>query len=201
MYLIYDEILEDYQASEMAEEMGCSEEEAAAQWFSEVGSESEWREEERKPKYNQYVDDIPEIDAELYYDYGAGYYFAVKKTEGNDSPMTISESMLKKVIMEAANKVLNEISNDLLDDAMDSAEEKALALPDYDPRRKKYDRQHSVFRKELSDRWNRMTDRQKERYTINRHDRMTGDRKYIPGKGYRTDMTQVMSHMPKKDED
>jgi hypothetical protein len=73
---ILDSILEDYQAEEMAVDCKCESADAAAKtWFSEVYAESDYHFYE-KPTYSRYVCDI-EAGWELYYDYGAGYYFAV----------------------------------------------------------------------------------------------------------------------------
>lgn len=76
--LIYDGIIEDYKAQEIADEQGISEEEAAAEWFKDVAGDGNF-EENSMPIHRKYVMDIPEAGAEMYYDYGAGYYFLVKK--------------------------------------------------------------------------------------------------------------------------
>lgn len=86
MTYIYGSILESYKAREIAEDHNESfanhphyhpqtEEEAAKEWFAAVipDGEGEFGE---MPAYHQYIDNIDE-DWELYYDYGADYYFAV----------------------------------------------------------------------------------------------------------------------------
>ena len=81
---IYDGILESYKAREIAEEnkkehgVEQTEEEAAMEWFAAVISDGCTHEEE-KPLHSRYVDKI-DCDWELYYDYGADYYFAVKES-------------------------------------------------------------------------------------------------------------------------
>ena len=73
---ILDSILEYHTAEEMALE--CKYEnadEAAKTWFSEIYAESDWTVDER-PTYSRYVCDI-EGGWELWYDYGACYYFAI----------------------------------------------------------------------------------------------------------------------------
>ena len=83
--IMYDGIIEDYKANEIAEEQGITEEEAAAEWFKGVVDEMDFDEKEI-PSHRQYVMDIPELDAELYHDYGAGYYFLVKNDNKQDMP-------------------------------------------------------------------------------------------------------------------
>ena len=73
---LLDAILEGYKATEIAIDCKCEDADAAAKtWFSEVYHNSEYRFGE-KPTYSRYVCDI-EAGWELYYDYGADYYFAV----------------------------------------------------------------------------------------------------------------------------
>lgn len=71
-------VLEQYKAAEIAEDMNMNEEQAAKTWFSEVLWEAEWDEVNSLPTYRQYVDDLDD-GWELYYNYGAGYYFAAKE--------------------------------------------------------------------------------------------------------------------------
>lgn len=72
-------ILEDYQAEEMAVDCKCeSADDAAKTWFSEVYAESDYYFDE-KPTYSRYVCEI-EGGWELWYDYGACYYFAINET-------------------------------------------------------------------------------------------------------------------------
>jgi hypothetical protein len=86
-YLIFNEILEDYKAEDMAIEYGISKDEAAVEWFKGVAIEDNF-EEGNLPKYNKFITDIPELDADLYYDYGAEYYFLAKEADGS-APMSI----------------------------------------------------------------------------------------------------------------
>ena len=86
MTYIYGDILESYKAREIAEDNNetfanhphyklQTEEEAAKEWFSAVIYEGEGYFGEM-PTHHQYIANIDE-DWELYYDYGADYYFAV----------------------------------------------------------------------------------------------------------------------------
>lgn len=76
-------VLESHHAAEIAEDMNMSEEQAAKTWFSEVLWEAEWDEVDELPTYRQYVDDLDD-GWELYYDYGASYYFAVKENDNEN---------------------------------------------------------------------------------------------------------------------
>lgn len=91
--LIYNGIIEDYKAQEIAEEYGLSEEEAAAEWFKDVAADGEF-EENQMPHHRQFVMEIPEVGSEMYKDYGAGYYFLVKK--GEAMKMKVGESVIKE---------------------------------------------------------------------------------------------------------
>jgi hypothetical protein len=64
----------------MADEYGLSEEEAAAEWFKGVAEGGDF-EEGQIPTHRQFVMEIPELDCEMYKDYGAGYYFIIKKDD------------------------------------------------------------------------------------------------------------------------
>lgn len=76
---LYDGIIESYKADEMMKEEGFeSEEKAAAAWFEEVTADNAWSDGEI-PKYNKYICELPQSGADMYYDYGSDYYFAVKK--------------------------------------------------------------------------------------------------------------------------
>lgn len=75
MEYIYDGILESYHAREIAEEDNITEEEAAKRWFSEVIFEGEGHEDEM-PTFHRFIDKIDD-EWDMYYDYGADYYFAV----------------------------------------------------------------------------------------------------------------------------
>ena len=75
--MMIDTVLNGYEAEEIANDMNFSSpQEAAAHYFKEISQDS--NESMRPmPKYNRFVQDIPEINGSLYYDYGADYYFAV----------------------------------------------------------------------------------------------------------------------------
>lgn len=94
---ICNEILEDYKAQEMAEEYGLSEEEAAIEWFNEITTEADF-EEQNMPKYSKFISDMPDAECELYKDYGAGYYFLVRRAH---EPLKISNG----------DKTLNTLTN------------------------------------------------------------------------------------------
>ena len=78
---LYDGILESYKAAEIAEKESknhgtkVTEEQAAKEWFENViyGGEGSFQD---MPTCHNFVDVIDE-DWDLYYDYGAEYYFAV----------------------------------------------------------------------------------------------------------------------------
>lgn len=78
---IYDGILESHEAREMAEDnekafgFEQTEAEAAKEWFGAVVCDGEGRFDDM-PMYHSFVDSIDD-DWDLYYDYGADYYFAV----------------------------------------------------------------------------------------------------------------------------
>jgi hypothetical protein len=75
--LISTEILDNYQAQEIAEDNNLPEEWMGAKiWFENIDVEFEKSE---MPKYKRFIKHIDYIDADLYYDYGANYYFCVKK--------------------------------------------------------------------------------------------------------------------------
>lgn len=74
---IFDSILDAYQAEEIAQDCGLtSEQEAATLWFNEVYYDGSWTVEDM-PKYRRFIGTIE--GGELYYDYGAQYYFLVSK--------------------------------------------------------------------------------------------------------------------------
>ena len=81
MTYIYDGILESYEAREIAEEnkknhgIEQTEEDAAKEWFGAVIYGGEGRFDDM-PTYSRFVDSIDD-EWDLYYDYGADYYFAV----------------------------------------------------------------------------------------------------------------------------
>ena len=81
MTYIYDGILESHVAREIAEEnkknhgIEQTEEDAAKEWFGAVIYDGEGRFDDM-PMYHRFVDSIDD-EWDLYYDYGADYYFAV----------------------------------------------------------------------------------------------------------------------------
>ena len=81
MTYIYDGILESHIAREIAEEnkknhgVEQTEEDAAKEWFGAVIYDGEGRFDDM-PMYHRFVDSIDD-EWDLYYDYGADYYFAV----------------------------------------------------------------------------------------------------------------------------
>lgn len=84
MTYIYDGILESHEAREIAEEnkkhgIEQTEEDAAKEWFSAVIPDGEGHF-GVMPTFHQYVDSIDD-EWDLYYDYGADYYFAVNDNE------------------------------------------------------------------------------------------------------------------------
>ena len=85
-YLSYPSILEGYQAYEMAGSCDLQKENAAAtEWFRNVAVEDFFEEEMQMPKYHWFICHIDEVDADLYYDYGADYYFLVREVETEGS--------------------------------------------------------------------------------------------------------------------
>ena len=83
MTYIYGAILESYKAREIAEDHNenfpqyepQTEEQAAKEWFAAVIPDGEG-EFGNIPTYHRFVDSIDD-EWDLYYDYGANYYFAV----------------------------------------------------------------------------------------------------------------------------
>ena len=67
--------LDAHTAAEIAEEYNITEEQVAKQWFDNVICENEGSF-EHMPRYHNFIDVINK-DWDLYYDYGASYYFAV----------------------------------------------------------------------------------------------------------------------------
>jgi hypothetical protein len=73
---VYNSILEEQTALEIAKEMNFSSvEDAVKFWFINTFNEEF---SEQTIKYKKYICDIPEISCQMYFDYGAGYYFCVK---------------------------------------------------------------------------------------------------------------------------
>ncbi len=78
-YLIYPSILESHQAAEIAEDLSLSsEQDAAAEWFKNVVENAIFEVAESLPRYHQFICHIDYIEADLYYDYGADYYFVAR---------------------------------------------------------------------------------------------------------------------------
>ena len=94
--IIYSDIIEDYQAQEIADEYGISVDEAAAEWFKGVAGEMDFAE-DNMPKYREFVMDIPELESKLYHDYGAEYYFLVKNADPSTSSMAM-ESIVRRSV-------------------------------------------------------------------------------------------------------
>ena len=84
--IISTSILDDNEAEEMANEYNLTPEEAAMEWFKGVDIDFE---ENVVPKWREFVCKVPELGAELYHDYGAGYYFLIK---GQFNENTIKEA-------------------------------------------------------------------------------------------------------------
>lgn len=75
--MMIDAILEDYKADDIAQSMGFNNpQEAAACYFKEISYDCE-NSMGQMPKYNRFIQEIPEINGSLYYDYVANYYFVV----------------------------------------------------------------------------------------------------------------------------
>lgn len=87
-YQIYSSIFEGYQAFELAGSCDIHKEyKAAAEWFSNVGDDGFFEPVNRLPKYRWFVEHIENIDADLYYDYGADYFFLVREVLKNEKEM------------------------------------------------------------------------------------------------------------------
>lgn len=102
--IIYSDIIEDYQAQEIAEEYGISEEQAAAEWFKGVADEMDFAEDDM-PLYREFIMDIPELNSKLYHDYGAGYYFLVKNADPSSAPMTM-ENTIRRAVRGSLNRLI-----------------------------------------------------------------------------------------------
>lgn len=79
MVKLYDTILEDHKACEIMEDVGMDSENDAAMYYFRSIIECDpdnWNEDE-KPTFSEFVG-IIYGNWELYHDYGAGYYFAIK---------------------------------------------------------------------------------------------------------------------------
>ena len=102
--IIYSDIIEDYQAQEIAEEYGISEKEGAAEWFKGVADEMDFAEDDM-PLYREFVMNIPELNSKLYHDYGAGYYFLVKNADPSSAPMAM-ENAIRRAVRESLNRLI-----------------------------------------------------------------------------------------------
>lgn len=77
--MIYPNTIDAYQAQEIAKDEGLNNEwEGAKMWFEQVAEYREF-EPHTMPKYNRFICNIETIGADLYYDYGADYYFCVEQ--------------------------------------------------------------------------------------------------------------------------
>ena len=83
MTYIYNGILDGTQAQEIAEDMNITRDEAAKTWFNAVipDGEGEFGD---MPAYHQFVSVLDGGEWDLYYDYGADYYFAVNDNYEED---------------------------------------------------------------------------------------------------------------------
>ena len=103
--LIASQTIDDYNAQEIAENEGYnSNDEAAAAWFREVVSDADF-EENTMPKYNKYITDIPELNASMYYDWYAEYYFVVKNDVPSQAGMAY-ESVVRRAVKESLNRLI-----------------------------------------------------------------------------------------------
>ncbi len=102
--IIYTEVIDDYQAQEIAEEYGISEEEGAAEWFKGVADVLDYAEDDM-PLHREFVMDIPELNSKLYHDYGVGYYFLVKNSEPSQAPMAM-ENTIRRAIRESLKRLV-----------------------------------------------------------------------------------------------
>ncbi len=79
---LFDSILDANTVAEIAKENNITEDQAAKKWFSDVICEYEGRFSEM-PWFYSFIDTINK-DWDLYYDYGASYYFAVNNKKNLD---------------------------------------------------------------------------------------------------------------------
>ena len=87
-YQIYPSILESHQAAEIAANgMAETEEDAAVLWFSEITEATLFEITEALPYYHRFKQHIPSIEADLYYDYGADYYFIGREVQMSEKEM------------------------------------------------------------------------------------------------------------------
>lgn len=118
--LICNSIIDGYEANEIAMSEGYEKEWMGAKFWFEgtIDYESEF-ELKNMPKYNQFITHMDYVDADLYYDYGANYYFAVR--ECNQSDMAMSESRKRNLLYNIIKESINESYNqygvwDLIDE-------------------------------------------------------------------------------------
>ena len=91
--LVSTSILEGYQAEEIAEEYNLSVDEAAAEWFKGALDYDDFEENTVTSK-REYITDIPELDAQMYYDYAADYYFLIRNA--NKGMIGFNEGIIKE---------------------------------------------------------------------------------------------------------
>ncbi len=100
--LIYNATLEDYEAQEIADEYGVSEEEAAIKWFNGIITDEDF-EEQNMPKHSKFISNMPYTKCELYKDFVTGYYFAVRNADDSSATLNtltnpFNENRLKRNI-------------------------------------------------------------------------------------------------------
>ena len=120
--MIYPNYISGNEASQIAEEDSLKEEWMGAKsWFEGVIESREEFELENMPKYSRFICHMDYVDSDLYYDYGADYYFAVLNSLKNENKkynntnnmkrrIRLTESDLHRIIKESVNQILNEIS-------------------------------------------------------------------------------------------
>lgn len=60
-----------------------------AEWYSNVDKDGLFKLVDRLPKYRWFVEHIDNIDADLYFDYGADYFFLVRDRQGAINPSVL----------------------------------------------------------------------------------------------------------------
>lgn len=113
--MIYPSCISSSEASEIAEQEGLEKEWMGAKaWFEGVVESREEFELQEMPKYKDFVCHMDYIESDLYYDFGADYYFAVHnklKTENmKKNKIRLTESKLKQIVAESVKNVLKEIA-------------------------------------------------------------------------------------------
>lgn len=116
--LICQSIIDFHKANEIANAEGLEEEWLGAQsWFEGIIDYDTEFELQDIPKHSRFIMHMDYVDADLYCDYGAGYYFAVRKSDETDMAMSenkirLSENDLHKMIKESIKEVLTESYNE-----------------------------------------------------------------------------------------